>query len=91
MKPFGGIESFAWTPDSKAVAYTSRKKTGMEYSLSTNSDIYLYDLSTQETKNLTEGMMGYDTTPAFSPMGNIWHGAAWNARVTNRTKIDSSS
>ena len=76
MKPFGGIESFAWTPDSKAVAYTSRKKTGMEYSLSTNSDIYLYDLSTQETKNLTEGMMGYDTTPAFSPDGKY---LAWGS------------
>ncbi len=48
----------------------------MEYSLSTNSDIYLYDLSTQETKNLTEGMMGYDTTPAFSPDGKY---LAWGS------------
>jgi len=70
MKPFGGVESFAWTPDSKKIVYVSRKKTGMEYALSTNSDLYLYDLETKATTNLTEGMMGYDTCPAFSPDGS---------------------
>ncbi len=67
MKPFGGVESFSWTPDGKSIAYVSRKKEGLEYSISTNSDIYLYNLDTKETKNLTEGMMGYDTNPIFSP------------------------
>ena len=70
MKPFGGIESFAWTPDSKKLAYVSRKKSGMEYAISTNSDIYLYDLEAATTENLTEGMMGYDTAPTFSPDGS---------------------
>ncbi len=69
MKPFGGIESLAWTPDSKSITYVSRKKTGKEYSLSTNSDLYKYDLSTKKTINLTEGMMGYDTAPLYSPTG----------------------
>lgn len=69
MKPFGGAESFAWTPDSKKLVYVSRKKSGMEYSLSTNSDLYEYNLETKETRNLTEGMMGYDTNPKFSPDG----------------------
>lgn len=69
MKPFGGIESFAWSPDSKQVVYVSRKKTGMDYAVSTNSDLYLYDLEKATTRNLTEGMMGYDTAPAFSPDG----------------------
>ncbi len=69
MKPFGGVESFAWTPDSRQIVYVSRKKTGMEYALSTNSDLYLYDLEAKTTENLTEGMMGYDTAPAFSPDG----------------------
>ena len=69
MKPFGGIESFAWSPDGKQVVYVSRKKTGMEYAVSTNSDLYLYDLEKATTRNLTEGMMGYDTAPAFSPDG----------------------
>lgn len=70
MKPFGGVESFAWSPDSKQLVYVSRKKTGMEYAISTNSDLYLYDVASKETKNITEGMMGYDTAPAFSPDGN---------------------
>lgn len=69
MKPFGGIESFAWSPDSKQVVYVSRKKTGMEYAVSTNSDLYLYDIEKTTTRNLTEGMMGYDTAPEFSPDG----------------------
>lgn len=69
MKPFGGIESFTWSPDSKQVVYVSRKKTGMEYAVSTNSDLYLYDIEKTTTRSLTEGMMGYDTAPAFSPDG----------------------
>jgi dipeptidyl aminopeptidase/acylaminoacyl peptidase len=70
MKPFGGVESFAWSPDSKQLVYVSRKKTGLEYAVSTNSDLYSYDLASGETKNLTEGMMGYDTLPVFSPDGS---------------------
>jgi dipeptidyl aminopeptidase/acylaminoacyl peptidase len=69
LKPFGGMEQIAWSPDSKVVAYTCRKKKGKEYTLSTNSDIYLYDLATGMTTNLTEGMMGYDVAPTFSPDG----------------------
>ena len=52
MEPFGGIEQLAWSPDSKTIAYTCRKKTGLEYSISTDSDIYLYYIGTRETKNL---------------------------------------
>lgn len=74
MKPFGGVESFAWSPDSKQLIYVSRKKTGMEYAISTNSDLYLYDLASKSTRNLTEGMMGYDTNPTFSPDGKM---VAW--------------
>lgn len=74
MKPFGGVESFAWSPDSKQLIYVSRKKTGMEYALSTNSDLYLYDIASKTTKNITEGMMGYDTAPAYSPDGRY---VAW--------------
>jgi dipeptidyl aminopeptidase/acylaminoacyl peptidase len=69
MKPFGGIEQFDWSPDSKTIAYTCRKKTGRDYTLSTNSDIYLYNIETRQTQNLTEGMMGYDMNPRFSADG----------------------
>ena len=69
LKPFGGIEQLAWIPDSKQIAYTSRKKTGLEYAISTNSDIYVYDLATKKTVNISEGNMGYDTNPQYSPDG----------------------
>lgn len=74
MKPFGGTESFSWAPDGKSIAYVCRKKTGLEYSLSTNSDIYLYDIASKTSRNLTEGMMGYDTNPSFSSDGKylLW-------------------
>ncbi len=52
MEPFGGIEQLAWSPDSKSIAYTSRKKTGVQYAISTDSDIYLYHIGTRTTKNL---------------------------------------
>ena len=52
MEPFGGIEQLAWSPDSKTIAYTCRKKTGLAYSISTDSDIYLYNIGTRETKNI---------------------------------------
>ena len=71
MKPFGGMEQLAWSPDSKTIAYTCRKKTGLDYAVSTNSDIYLYEIQSGETHNLTEGMMGYDTNPQFSPDGTM--------------------
>lgn len=70
VKPFGGTEQVVWTPDSKTLAYVSRKKQGVEYAKSTNSDIYFYDIETGETKNMTEGMMGYDMNPVFSPDGS---------------------
>lgn len=76
MKPFGGVEQIAFSPDSKKIAYTSRKKTGLQYSISTDSDIYLYDIETKETVNLCKDFdvddlnKGYDINPAFSPDGS---------------------
>lgn len=52
MEPFGGAEQLAWSPDSKQIAYTCRKKIGRDYAVSTDSDIFLYDVATGETKNL---------------------------------------
>ena len=71
MKPFGGMEQLAWSPDSKYIAYTSRKKTGKAYALSTDSDIYLYEVASKQTTNLckqegdADQNMGYDTNPQF--------------------------
>lgn len=69
LQPFGGMEQITWSPDSKTIAYTCRKKKGLAYTLSTNSDIYLYQLENGITTNLTEGMMGYDVAPVYSPDG----------------------
>ena len=52
MAPFGGIEQLAWSPNSKQVAYTCRKKEGVEYAISTDADIYLYNIDTRATRNL---------------------------------------
>lgn len=70
MKPFGGTGDIAWSADGKSLAYVAKKLEGKAYAVSTNSDIYLYDLETGTTKNLTEGLEGYDTNPVFSPGGN---------------------
>ena len=68
MEPFGGMEQLAWSPDSKIVAYTCRKKTGLAYSISTDSDIYIYNIGTRETKNLCkpEGYVEPEIDPTTS-------------------------
>ena len=71
MKPWGGIESLAWTPDGKSLVYVCRKKTGKDYAFSTNSDLYKYNLETGKTENLTQGMMGYDTYPIINSKGEM--------------------
>ena len=66
MEPFGGIEQLAWSPDSKSIAYTCRTKTGLAYSISTDSDIFLFDIETREAKNLCkpEGYVEPDIEPS---------------------------
>lgn len=66
VRPWGGMEQIEFTPDSKSIVYTCRKKRGVEYAISTNTDLYQYSVENGETKNLTEGMMGYDMAPVFS-------------------------
>ena len=68
MEPFGGIEQLDWSPDSKLIAYTCRKKTGLAYSISTDSDIYIYNIGTRETKNLCkpEGYVEPEIDPTTS-------------------------
>lgn len=71
QKPFGGDEDFIWSPDGSKIIYVSKKKVGTEYAISTNTDLYEYDLASKTTKNLTQGNLGYDTAPQFSPSGNL--------------------
>lgn len=74
QKPSGGSEDFIWSPDSSQLLYVCKKKSGKDYATSTNTDIYAYHLASGKTENLTEGMLGYDVNPRFSPDGKslLW-------------------
>ncbi len=69
LSPYFELSDIAWSPDGKKLAYTCKKLTGKEFAESTNSDIYLYDTENKITTDITEGMMGYDRYPVFSPDG----------------------
>jgi dipeptidyl aminopeptidase/acylaminoacyl peptidase len=84
-KPFGDISELAWSADGSVIAYTCRKKTGKEYAVSTNTDIYFYHLDTKTTENVTEGMAGYDMCPQFSPDGK-W--MAWTSMARDGYESD---
>lgn len=87
QQPFGGSEDFIFTPDSKGIIYVCKKKTGKEYAQSTNTDLYLYDIGEAKTSNLTEGMMGYDMQPKFSPDGKK---LAWLSMKTDGFEADKN-
>ena len=71
QKPFGGDEDYIWSPDSKNILYVCKKKAGTQYAISTNTNIYEYNLETKKTSNRTEANLGYDTNPVFSPQGYL--------------------
>mgnify|MGYP006779136277 FL=1 len=87
MKPFGGVEQLAWSPDGQTIAYTCRKKSGLDYAVSTNSDIYLYNIHARTHTNLTEGNLGYDTNPAYSPDGQF---IAWQSMERDGYESDEN-
>lgn len=87
MKPFGGTEQIAWSPDGKILAYTCKKKVGKAYAVSTNSDIYFYNTQTGKTVNFTSGLMGYDQNPVFSPDGKY---VAWESMARDGYESDKS-
>ena len=71
QKPFGGNEDYVWNPNSKEVVYCTKKKYGTAYAISTNTDLYSYNIETGKTRNLTEGMLGYDINPSFNKKGEM--------------------
>jgi dipeptidyl aminopeptidase/acylaminoacyl peptidase len=87
QKPFGGAEDFLFSPDSKMIIYVCKKKSGKEYAQSTNTDIYAYDIGQATTTNWTEGMMGYDVNPSFSPDGKQ---IAWQSMKRDGFEADKN-
>ncbi len=83
LAPYFDMEEISWSPDGKYVAYTCKKLTGYEYAVSTDSDIYLYDVASGQTENIcklgegnvrintterrVQSLPGYDKYPVFSP------------------------
>lgn len=87
QQPFGGPEDVIWSPDSKAVLYVTKKKFGKDYAQSTNTDIYRYELANKHTFNLTSGMLGYDTQPAFNKDGSR---LAWTSMTEDGYESDKN-
>ena len=85
LSPFGGVEQINWSPDGKLLAYTCKKQSGTEYAQSTNSDIYLYDVESEETRNVSRANPGYDVEPVFHPDG---HRVFWLSMATPGYEAD---
>lgn len=87
LKPFGGMEDVAWSPDGKNIYYTCKKKFGTSSATSTNSDIYVINLAYGKTTNLTETNPGYDTHPTPSPDGKR---VAWLSMARDGYEADKN-
>jgi dipeptidyl aminopeptidase/acylaminoacyl peptidase len=89
LKPMGGAEQIDISPDGSAIAYTCKKMNGTAYAISTDSDIYFYQVATGKTENLTSGMFGYDTDPKFSPDGKrlLWLSMETPGYESDRNRI----
>jgi dipeptidyl aminopeptidase/acylaminoacyl peptidase len=70
-KPFGGDDDYVWNPDGKHLVYVTKKSYGTAYAVSTNTDLYEYEINTGTTKNLTESNKGYDIAPSYNDKGEL--------------------
>ena len=85
LSPYFDQAEISWSPDSRFLAYTCKKMKGKDFAVSTNSDIYLYDIGEKTTDNLTKGMPGYDKYPVFSNDGKK---IAWQSMETPGFEAD---
>lgn len=86
QKPFGSDEDYVWSPDSRSIYYVCKKKYGTASAISTNTDIYRYDIESGETSNITKGRSGYDTHPLFSSDGAL----AWLSMARDGYEADKN-
>ncbi len=69
MKPFGGPEEIAFTPDGRSIVFVARN-AGRDEAWSTNGDLYLAPCDgAAPPRCLTEANKALDTRPVFSPDG----------------------
>ncbi len=66
LPPHGSSDQFCYSPDGKSIVYTSKKLKGKEFAVSTNSQLYRYEIISNKTTLLTEVYKGYDINPSFS-------------------------
>ena len=87
LAPYFDAGEISWSADGAKLAYTCKPLTGYEYAVSTDSDIFIYDVSTGKSLNICKAlpdgvvlntdrrrvaqMPGYDKYPAFSPNGEL--------------------
>ena len=77
LAPYFDVAEIAWSNNGKMLAYTCKPLTGVEYAISTDSDIFIYNTEDGSTLNINKiltnrGMrimehVGYDRYPVWSP------------------------
>ena len=70
LAPYFDAAEIAWSSDSRRIAYTCKPLTGAAYAVSTDSDIFIYDLQSGSKRNICKEqgeMPGYDRYPVWSP------------------------
>ncbi len=69
MEPYFDGAEIAWNNAGTQLAYTCKKLTGKEYAVSTDSDIYLYDVASGATRNICKPF-GEDFLRLYYPERN---------------------
>lgn len=76
LAPYFDMAEIAWNHAGTMLAYTCKPLTGTEYAVSTDSDIFVYDVATGNTQNICKpvgiaekrhDLPGYDKYPVWSP------------------------
>ncbi len=72
LAPYFDTAEIAWSNSGDRLAYTCKPLVGTEYAVSTDSDIYIYDVATSRTENICKAadrtaFVGYDKYPVWSP------------------------
>ncbi len=91
---FSAGDDFAWSPDSKEIAYTAPNEVTREQAWTTNHDIWTVDLASGERRKLTTSPAA-DGFPRYSPDGKLiayraqaragFEADRWQLRLHTRT------